>query len=298
MTKVLALDIGGTNSRIALIEFNKNKYKFLDEKIYPTKNINKFEDIFSYFGHNAESACIGFAGPVTGNKAKLTNANLSIDVKRLKKKTGIKKISLINDFHANGYCINYLKKKDTLSLNKGSLKNNVIMVIGPGTGLGKAYVINDIPYPCESGQTTLGIENEDEYKILKHLNKKNKYVYYENVLSGKGISELYEFYSGKKNIDPRIITDLKDKNAKKTLSTFTKFFARFTRDSALSLISCEVYLMGGITTAIPDYLKREFMTEFLKHRNYTHLLKKIKVKAVLNKDAGLIGAGVHARELL
>ena len=83
-----------------------------------------------------------------------------------------------------------------------------------------------------------------------------------------------------------------------TLRIFTKFYARFVRDSALNLISSEVYLVGGISEAIKPYLKKFFLKEFLKHRTYSSMLKKVKLSVILNEDVGLIGAGAVAGKLV
>ena len=75
-----------------------------------------------------------------------------------------------------------------------------------------------------------------------------------------------------------------------TLVYFTKYFARFTRDSALHLIPSKIYLSGGISPIIKEYIKKYFMKEFIKHRKYSGLLKKINISVVLNTDVGLLGA--------
>ena len=74
MKQVLALDIGGTNSRIALIEVT-NKPVIKQKKAFLTKDVKNISSIINKFNKNIDTGCIGFAGPNTGNKAKITNAN-------------------------------------------------------------------------------------------------------------------------------------------------------------------------------------------------------------------------------
>ncbi|MEM3374821.1 MAG: ROK family protein [Candidatus Woesearchaeota archaeon] len=319
----LALDIGGTNTRIAFIEVKNNKPKIVKLLKTYTKNITNLAEFIKEFNkNNAKYACIGFAGPVLGNKARLTNGELEINVNDLKKKTNLKELYLINDFHAIGLGVKYLDKKEFLVLNNGiGFNNNVEMVVGPGTGLGKAYIINNKVYPCEGGLTTLGIEDIQDYALLDYLKDKNKnlkngtQVYYEDVVSGNGLIDIYDHLEIKTNMklnlklrnlikaEPvnkaKIITKYssKDKLCDMTLHIFTKFYARFVRDSALNLISSKVYLAGGISEAISPYLKKYFMSEFLKHRKYTNLLKKVHISVILNQEVGLIGAGSVAAKL-
>lgn len=318
MEQVLALDVGGTNLRIALIEIKNKKPIIKKQKNFFTKKVKNLATVINKFNKNTSNACIGFAGPIVGNKAKLTNANLSVDLNKLKKETNLKKVCLINDFHAIGYGVPFLNKSDLLVLNSGKgFNNNVQMVVGPGTGLGKAYIIENKVYPCEGGLTSVGIENIDEYALLDYL--KGKYpeqIYYEDIVSGRGLLDIYDHLEIKSNLkvnmkirklikkEPvhkaQLITrySSKDKLCHMTLSIFTKFYARFVRDSALNLISSKVYLVGGISSAIRPYLKKYFVKEFLKHRRYRNLLKRVHVAVVLNQDVGLIGGGAMAGNLV
>lgn len=319
MKNVLALDIGGTNSRIALIEIKNDKPIIIKEKIELTNSVKDLSKFINKFKEDAQDACIGFAGPISGTTAKLTNANLKIDIKDLKKKTKLENIRLINDFHANGYGIRFLNNKEKYVLYEGKKnnKNNVMMVVGPGTGLGKVHIINDNVYPCEPGWTTLGIEDIDDYALFDYLRGKfGRQAYYEDVLSGRGLIGIYDHLEIKSNFDTnmKIRNHIKDepvhkakiliKYSKKdqlcdmTLRIFVKFYARFVRDSCLNLLTGKVYLVGGISEAILPYLKKLFIPEFTKHKMYASLLKKVKINVVLNQNLGLIGAGAVAANLV
>jgi glucokinase len=312
---VLGLDIGGTHSRIALIEI-KTRPVITKKKKVLTKDIKDLSKFINDFNTDAERACVGFAGPIFGNKAELTNADLSIDLRKLRKKTNLK-IDLINDFHAAGYGVPFLRKKDFLVLNKGSRMRSNVRMVGPGTGLGKSYIIDNEAYPTEAGHTTLGVEDIEDYALLDYL--KGKYsdtIYYEDVLSGRGLLDIYDHIEIKSNLEvnmkirklirkepvykAKIITKYskQDKLSDMTLRIFTKFYARFVRDSCLNLISSQVFLVGGISEAIRNYLKKDFIKEFTKHRKYSKLLKKIHVSVILNHDVGLIGAGALAGDLI
>ena len=222
---------------------------------------------------------------------------------------------MINDFQANGYGVQYLKSKDLFVLNKGNKsKNKVIMATGPGTGLGKSIVINNKVYPCEPGWTTFGIEDIEDYALLDYLHGKYpRTVYCEDVLSGRGIINIYNHLAIKSNLEmnmkirklvnkennPEIITKYSSKNdlCDMTLKEFTKFYSRYIRDSCLHLLTNEVYLVGSISNSIKPYLQKYFKKEFLKHAVYKDVLKSVKVNLVLTKDLGLIGTGAVAAKL-
>jgi glucokinase len=149
---------------------------------------------------------------------------------------------------------------------------------------------------------------------MKH--KYQSQVYYEDVVSGRGLTDIYDHLEIKTNtkLNMKILKLIKeepvnmaklitkyskgDELCDMTLKIFTKFYARFVRDSALNLISSRVYLVGGITTSIQPYLKRYFMEEFLKHRVYVSMLKRVNVSVILNINVGLLGAGAVAGKLV
>jgi glucokinase len=319
MVNVLALDVGGTNIRIAKVEIKNRKPIIKKEKHFLTKDVNNLSSVINGFRDKEEVACIGFAGPIVEKEAKLTNADLRVNINDLKKETGLKEIKLINDFHAVGYGVPFLNKKEFYVLNKGKkFDNNVEMVVGTGTGIGKAYIINNKVYPCEGGVTTLGVGDIGDYALLDYIRTKYNVasVYYEDVVSGRGLLDIYDHLEIKTNMvlnmkvmrlikeEPvnkaKLITKYssKDKLCDMTLQVFTKFYARFVRNSVLNLISSRVYLVGGISIAILPHIKKYFMQEFLKHRVYTNMLKKVDVCVVLNTEVGLLGAGAVAGKLV
>jgi len=315
---VLGLDIGGTNSRIALIEIKKGKPVIAKKETYPTEAVKDIKKLIKKYDKYSKKACIGFAGPVIGNKAKLTNAKLSVNISKLMKETDLDVIYLVNDFHANGYGIMYVKSSDLVVLNQGAVpkKEGVVMATGPGTGLGKVLVFQGKVLPCEPGWTSVGINDIDDYALIDYLRTKYKRnIYFEDILSGRGLIDIYDHLEIKYNLETnmkimrlikeepvnkaRIITKYasKDKLSDMTLRIFVKFYARYVRDACLGVLTSKVYLVGGLSNAIRPYLKKYFMEEFLNHEVYRPILKKVRVSLDINEDVGLIGAGAVAAGL-
>jgi glucokinase len=170
---------------------------------------------------------------------------------------------------------------------------------------------------CEAGHTCLGVENIEDYALLDFLRAKYKsQVYYEDAISGRGLTDIYDHLEIKSNLklnmkimklikdEPvfkaKLITKYssKDRLCDMTLMIFTRFYARFVRDNALSMITSNIYLVGGISNEIKPYLQKYFMKEFLSHRKYTSLLRSMSVSLVMNESVGLIGAGAVAARLV
>ena len=90
---------------------------------------------------------------------------------------GIGRVSLINDFAAIGYGVLGLKSADIYTMQAGEVDEKApIAVIGAGTGLGEAFLINQGSNPrifaTEGGHTDFAPRNELEFQLLEYLKKK------------------------------------------------------------------------------------------------------------------------------
>ncbi|MFM7791302.1 MAG: glucokinase, partial [Microcystis panniformis] len=72
---VLAGDIGGTNTRLCLVETDGKNESTLREEIYPSGNEGLVPLVRQFLGDesNVYKACFALAGPVLNNKCKITN---------------------------------------------------------------------------------------------------------------------------------------------------------------------------------------------------------------------------------
>ena len=71
-------------------------------------------------------------------------------------------------------------------------------LISAGTGLGEAFLVWDgrdyVPYPSEGGHSDFAPRNEDEIDLLRFLRQKyNGRISFERVVSGQGLTNIYEF---------------------------------------------------------------------------------------------------------
>lgn len=299
MKYVLAADIGGTKARFAIFD---NKLNYVIKKEYHSKNYKSILELIKVFlkktNKKISSACFALPCPIQENKCKLTNLPWIIDKKELENNLKIKVI-LVNDFEAVCYAIKRLKEKNFITLQKGELnKKKPAIVLGAGTGLGKAIILpNNNILPSEGGHRDFAPRNEIEIKLLKFLIKKFKRVSYERVLSGPGISNIYQFLTKKKE-KPEVITEQalkKNKKAKQTLQVFSSIYGSEAGNMVLELQSFRgVYLAGGIALKILPKFKKEFMNSFMNKGRLSYVLKKVPVKIIKHANPGLLGAGVLA----
>ncbi|MGS0527124.1 glucokinase [Zobellia nedashkovskayae] len=93
---VLAGDIGGTKTNLALYEFKDGHLFLVKQKSYRTKNYSSLLEIIEDFEIEKtvqiDSICFGVAGPITKGKVHGTNFPWSIDTKKLIKALHLKSI--------------------------------------------------------------------------------------------------------------------------------------------------------------------------------------------------------------
>lgn len=330
--KVLAGDIGGTNSRLIIAKFENLNYEILVEENYPSNQYANLQQVISCFfsdyniKNDISAACFAVAGPVENDKAKLTNLPWLISKDELIKQLKIPVVRLINDFTAVALGIALLNDEDTLVIQQGNestlpVPNPDAAIIGAGTGLGVSHrVWIDGKYhifPSETGHSGFTAVNEQQAKLLNWLLMENKHVSTEMVLSGSGIYTIYRFLRDQENYvesstvqkaiqdaDPaRIITEHAlegdDELCVKTIEMFVEIYGSTAGDVALHYYPVdELYIAGGIAPRIKHILASHlFLDNFTNKGLMASNMEKINIKLILDNKIGLYGALSNLQDL-
>ncbi len=319
---VLAADVGGTKTNLALFEVKNARLIALKRDQYPTKDhasfltaVRSFHDLDDEPIHGA---CLGVAGAVTDNKALGTNFAWEIDGERLEKELNIKSVKLINDLEANAYGLSGLDDSDIETIIHGEKGNGNAAIISPGTGLGEAGLYWDgeafHPYATEGGHCNYSPRNEMDVELWKFLMAKFGRVSWERLLSGRGIHNIYQFLrqyrdenepewltSQFREEDPpiaisRAAKEKRDPVCVETLQLFVKYLSEESAQLALKTKAMSgIYIGGGIAPKILSLIdKKEFYKSFVNVGRMGNLLKTIPVKVVLNDKTALMGAAYYA----
>lgn len=213
---VLAGDIGGTNTRLALYETHPGDgagsppTTSLLERTYPSASAPSLDAIAERFLGEARQAlpkhggptraCLGIAGPVDGNVCRATNLPWTADGKLLAQRLGIERVRLVNDFFAAALGSIAVPSQDLAPLGGGPRDSKgPVAVLGAGTGLGQAFLLwspAENRYqvvPSEGGHVDFAPRTPLEAELLRFLSAKYGRVSYERVLSGNGLVDLYAF---------------------------------------------------------------------------------------------------------
>lgn len=324
--QLLAGDIGGTKTVLALSTIDKGKIHLLNKKRYLSKNYTSAEDIITqYIKENtidpgSTAISLGIAGTVTRGECRTTNLPWTVDEALLKRLFKFRQAKLLNDFKAIAYGIPHLESEDIAIINKGHLdREGPIAIIGAGTGLGEGMAFfsqTSRTYeviPSEGGHSSFSPTNEEELGLLKYLMGREGHVSFEKILSGRGLFNIYNYlaesgYAEKtaeltarlSEGDPAaLISELglsgKDALCRRSLEIFARIYGVEAGNLALKFLpSGGLYLAGGMTPKIIELLQSGiFMESFQKKGCLSDLLKNIPIYAILNEEVGLIGAAAR-----
>lgn len=323
---VLAGDVGGTNTRLALFAIENRNFEQLAFERYANKKFDNLEQILQTFlkmtDAHPRAAAFGIAGPVIDGVCKATNLPWTVDVEKLGKAIGVSRITLVNDFVAHAHGIEALHRKDLDALQRGDhegMANRV--VLGPGTGFGEAIVAqhggDSLIVPSEGGHQDFAPQNEQEIELLEFLRDRFGHVSIERVLSGPGVLNIYEFMrkmkyakesaavkkllAAKGADKPAIIlrSAPKDKLCKLAADLFFSALGAEAGNLALQALAFSgIYLVGGIVRSNLNVLKQSpFLQSFRNKGRMAGLLKRMPVYAVKNEQLGILGAAALASEL-
>ena len=222
---ILAGDIGGTNTNIAIVSysansFNQSKFVILAETVTPTKEITSFikplHESLEWFksiypSMKISCCCISGAGPIQNNYCKLTNANWDIDGALIENTINIKTF-VINDFVALSYGIPYLNIDDINSIvqfpsTDGSYikpQGTSKAVIGAGTGLGVGFIpfINGayVALPSEGGHFDFPAFDKESAGLREwFIDKMGINPGMERFVSGQGLSYCFAYLLKEEN---------------------------------------------------------------------------------------------------
>lgn len=326
---ILAGDIGGTKTNLALYRLVDNELDVVAQEQFSSKNYDSFIELIREFKHkypqeNVEAVCIGIAGPIKEQRCRTTNLPWDIKATDLKEEFSIKSVRLLNDLEATAFGMLYLKEEEFIELNPNARKaKGNIAVIAAGTGLGEAILYFDgseyYPIGTEGGHTDFAPITSQQDKLLKWLRKRYPgHVSYERVASGMGIYTLYEFLS-ETNFAPQPqammnLQDGADKSAMvskcaleqndplcmETLRLFAEVYAAEAGNLALKCMSHGgVYIGGGITPKILPIIKSDyFLNAFYSKGRFEEILRAMSLKVSLNSNTALIGAARFAFDKL
>ena len=313
MSKLVAIDLGGTHVRFAIAEVAGPTVVSLSEPV--TLKSGDYDGIpaaWADFEKRSgislpKAAALSVAGQLVDGAVKLTNLPWRIDRAALERTLGLKALVLVNDFEAVGHAVAQAGPKDFQHLCGPDVDlpdEGAISIVGPGTGLGVAMLWRGEGgyriVPSEGGHIGFAPVDEFEDGLLDRLRQRFGRVSVERVVAGPGISDIYEALGGKDGCDSDPIedkniwtrgTDGHEPLAQAAIERFCMALGSVAGDLALAHGAGGVVIGGGVGRRLRDVLPQSaFGQRFVAKGRFSEALKRLPVKIITLAEPGLVGA--------
>jgi glucokinase len=321
---LLAGDIGGTKTLLGLFERAYPRPIPHAIQSYPTDSFPTFLEMLRTFtretprGREVEAVTLGVAGPVAGNRARLTNVSMDVIGDEIAFEVGTPRVRILNDLAALATSVPILTTDELTTLQEGRpLAGGNAAVIAAGTGLGEAFMHRVdgrwIPLSTESGHADFAARTDREIELVRMLRERYGRAEVEHVLSGPGLLNLHWFthHGGECPVleeieegwSPALVSQSamsgRCQSCVDALRMFVSAYGAEAGNLALRGVTTSgLFIGGGIARKIMPFIQQgSFMEAFLAKGSMTELLLTIPVRVILNEQAGLVGAAADAQAL-
>ncbi len=324
---ILAGDVGGTKTILALFETGSESLNVLKKQQFASADYQTFTELLDVFltdvdGVEIKAVCIGVAGIVANGVCETTNLPWLLCCNEIGERVNSQKVWLLNDLEASAWGLLDLPEQYFVELNPDATQQQGnLAVVAAGTGLGEAIIAWDgvahHVIASEGGHADFAPGNEQEIALLRHLMKKYPdHVSCERLISGEGLVNIYEFlndinYAASTPETEKQLADRdpasvigeagvtgSDALCVEALKLFCRLYGSEAGNMALKCLPYGgVYLAGGIGAKILPVLQQGgFMSAFLAKGRCRTMLQTISIKVCINPEVALMGALSYAKK--
>lgn len=321
VTRLIAADVGGTYARLGLVEVDaKGAIGVVLHRRYACAEFSGLAAVLRRFREDlaAESAgdfpatcVVAIAGVLQGDHLLNSNLPWQVSLAQTRRDAGIEHLHLINDFEALAWALPQIPVTGMQLLGEGNGAGLQlpVLLLGPGTGLGAALVIDQGGragvQPSEAGHAALAANSVLELDVVRLLQAKFGHVDNERVLSGPGLMNLYHALCELRGVQARLhspadLVDAADEGrdmlAAECAALFCRWLGSFAGDLAITFRARSVCLAGGLAGHLDGYLRQGgFMQRFMDKGVLSDTLREVPVFSVEHGQLGIIGAAAwHA----
>ena len=316
---ILAGDVGATKILLEVGEMRSGKWQPALARRYASAEAESFPAVLTAFlgewnavrekSQRITAAGFGVAGPVLGNKVKMTHRALTVDGDLIESRFLIPKVRVVNDLAAAAHGIDLLGPRDLVTVQSGkAAPNEARVVMGVGTGLGIAYLVpDDKGYrvaPGEGGHAGFAPSTARQLDLWRSIFAAHGRVAAEEIVSGVGLTHVHSFVKGvqahehgarEDSISAGWIAERADKGdleCSDALDLFMECMGNVAGDHARAVMARGgVYLTGGVIARLYGRIaESRFCEAFCAKGALSATLMKITVRAVINERVALLGA--------
>ncbi|HJV70998.1 glucokinase [Ideonella sp.] len=279
----LVADIGGTNARFGWIAgpgAGATQVRKLAVPDFPgpadaaRAYLSELSVALGQAYQPPRQAAMAVATAVGDDRVAFTNSHWGFSRAALQAALGLDGLQVLNDFEALALALPHLRPEQLRAHGALPQARGTLAVIGPGTGLGVAGVVQTrhgwLALPGEGGHSTLAPGDDFESEVLRAVRRDFSHVSAERLLSGIGLPVLHRAVAGvlgQQIAEPWAAEQIMDRGlagadeaASRSLDTFCTLLGSFAGNVALVLgARGGVYIGGGI---VPRMEQRFFASAF------------------------------------
>lgn len=294
-------DIGGTNARFARWHAETGTGPIGRWRADDFATLADAVETFERDRHGrARHAALAIALQIRGRRLRMTNRPWSFDVQELRRTLGLDELRLVNDFVAAAAGLPTLDGSGCEVLRSGSPASGHWLLIGPGTGLGAAALLDtgstlERVLASEAGHMGFAGHDPALGSLREAARGRWSRVSWERVLNGEGLGMLHAWQAKADSPlpAPRISALVADGDAAAIAAArwFSRLLGAFAGDLCLALgADGGVWLTGGVLDGLGAGFDREsFLEAFDDKGRYAARQREVPVRKVLARDLAFAG---------
>jgi glucokinase len=306
----LVADVGGTNARFGWVDEPSAGVRHLRQfavadHASPAHAAAAYLDSLGAGRAAPRRAAIAVATAIDGDAVTLTNSHWSFSCAALREALGVGELRVLNDFEALALSLPRLQPHQVRAHGALPHARGTLAVIGPGTGLGVAGVVQTgsgwQALPGEGGHATLSAADDFEAALLQHVRRSYSHVSAERLLSGIGLPTLHAAVAAVRGeraealAAPQIVEQAVaggDGPCARTLDAFCALLGGFAGNVALTLgARGGVYIGGGIVPRLGElFFASRFRERFEAKGRFQAYLQAIPTALIIDTQVALTGA--------
>ncbi len=237
----------------------------------------------------------------------MTNRDWAFSISELKRRLGLERLLVINDFTALALALAALQAAELGQVGGGKAARDAPLgLLGPGTGLGVSGLLRGfdgrpVPIQGEGGHVTLAPADDLEDQVIRILRRRFGHASAERALSGPGLENLLHAVCELQGVAapdwpaPQISASALDGSHPQcvmALEMFGSLLGNVSGNLALNLGALGgVFIGGGIVPRLGDWLSRSrFRESFESKGRFRPYLEAIPTFVIRAPYAALIGA--------
>ncbi|MBS0226018.1 MAG: glucokinase [Proteobacteria bacterium] len=309
--RFVAADVGGTHARVALVQTDGDRA--IDVQAYRKYSCAEFPSLTAILADfvatqqhdGTDRMAIASAGLMLDGRLVNSNLPWQVSLAEMRRELGLRDLHVINDFAAAAHGAGRLGAGDRRLLTPGVDKvvSGPMLVVGPGTGLGAAVCIatahGDVVLPTEAGWPAFAPVTPREIEILRWMQRGNRHVAVEHLVSGPGMANLYHAICAIDGVATRFATPAEitngaragDAQAGDTVLSFCALLGSAIGDLAAITCAGSVHVAGGVVPQLVDFLPHsDFRARLVDKGAMRPLLERVPVWLIENERLGVLGA--------